>query len=90
MEKFPRCNSSLTEGTKTKLVTKRAFNVKDAATYLGLTEKALYNLVYRGQIPYRRIGTKKILFLIDELDDWLSLAPGLRLEDIRKGKRGSR
>lgn len=77
------------EGTKPKLITKRAFNVKEAAAYLGLTEKALYNLVYREQVPYRRIGTKKILFLIDEIDDWLSLAPGLKLEDLRnRNKRG--
>jgi excisionase family DNA binding protein len=52
-----------------------------AAAYLGCTTTALYKLVARQAIPYRKKG-KKLLFLRSELEQFLRELPGLRLEDL--------
>ena len=62
---------------------KRAFSTKEAADYIGTTERTLRasrcpsaNVTFNGP-TYRRVGTKKIIYLRDDLDSWLdSLVKG--------------
>jgi excisionase family DNA binding protein len=46
-------------------------NLKEAATYTGLSEDTLYGKVANRSIPHYKPG-KKILFYREELDIWLS------------------
>jgi len=38
-------------------------------------------MVARGQIPHRKPGNRRLLFLSDEIQRWIEQAPGTRLED---------
>lgn len=50
-------------------VPKKYFTLKEAAAYLGLNEKTIYN--YRAQIE-KMPGSRKLLFRIEALDNFLS------------------
>ncbi len=53
-------------------------NVTEAAAYLGVREKAGYELVERGEIPHRRLGKARVLmFRQRELDAWFDQLPGV-------------
>jgi excisionase family DNA binding protein len=58
-----------------------AMSTSGAAAFLGCTTTALYKLVSRRAIPYRKKG-KKLLFLRSELTQFLRELPGLKLEDL--------
>jgi Helix-turn-helix domain len=63
---------------------RRRFNgaemdVAGQARELGITEKALRSQVARGVIPYRRHGGR-IVFLPDEVRDFLRRLPGVTAE----------
>ncbi len=46
-------------------------NVREAAKYLSLSEDALRSMVQRRQIPFIKMGDRRIRFDPDELDRWL-------------------
>ena len=50
---------------------KSVFNLKEAATYLGISIPTLVRLLESGVIPYRRIG-QRWLIARAALDDWLN------------------
>lgn len=50
---------------------KSVFNLKEAATYLGISVPTLVRLLESGTIPYRRVG-KRWLIERSVLDDWLN------------------
>ena len=52
-------------------VNKGYLGLKEASEYLGVAEKTLYNWVWQGKIPCYKPSKKKILFRIDELDEWM-------------------
>jgi len=56
--------------SKWKMVKKRLLIVKEASEYLGITENALYCMVYRRQIPFVKIG-KRLKFDKIDLDKWI-------------------
>lgn len=57
-------------------------NTKEAAAFLGRTEPSIRSLVFRRQIPFRRVGGR-LCFLADELDHWIrEESPGLRPDQI--------
>jgi excisionase family DNA binding protein len=58
---------------------KRLLTVPEAAQELGITERAAWQRVYRGQIPFRRWG-KKVVIPADELDLFIKSLPGLNAE----------
>jgi excisionase family DNA binding protein len=60
---------------------KEAMGISAAAVFMNCTEAALYKLVARRAIPYRKKG-KKLLFLRSELTQFLRELPGLKLEDL--------
>ena len=51
-----------------------ALNTRQAAAYLGCSEKAIYWWVRREGLPRRRVGSK-IVYLRSELDAWLKQRP---------------
>jgi hypothetical protein len=67
---------------------KRVLNLKEAAVYLGKTEKALYISVGRRQIPYRKWG-KKLVFDRVELDKFITGLPGVTFDDVASNKYSS-
>lgn len=50
---------------------KSAFNLKEAAVYLGISIPTLVRLLRSGAIPYRRVG-QRWLIARSALDDWLN------------------
>jgi excisionase family DNA binding protein len=60
---------------------KEVMSTSAAAAFMDCTTTALYKLVSRRAIPYRKKG-KKLLFLRSELTQFLRELPGLKLEDL--------
>ena len=52
----------------------------EAAEPLGLSEKALRQRIFRGQIPYRKLG-KRVLIPVDELERFLRSLPGKTVDE---------
>lgn len=50
---------------------KPVFNLKEAATYLGISVPTLVRLLESGSIPYRRVE-QRWLIARSVLDDWLN------------------
>lgn len=50
---------------------KSVFNLKEAATHLGISVPTLVRLLESGTIPYRRVG-QRWLIARAALDDWLN------------------
>src|SRR5438309_3738149 len=56
-------------------IAKTYVTVAEAAPSLGLTEKALRQRIFRGQVPYRKLG-QRVLIPADELEKFLAVLPG--------------
>lgn len=54
--------------------------IPQTAARLGWSERATWQALYRGRIPYRRLG-KKVFVLQDELDKFLRSLPGVSAEE---------
>lgn len=52
----------------------RGYGVTEAARYLGMHPQTLRELSDLGRIRARRVGRRR-LFLLEDLDDWLSSQP---------------
>lgn len=50
--------------------TKEAFNVEEAAMFLGLSESRVRHLVWKKEIPHYKRGTN-VFFRKSELEDWM-------------------
>jgi excisionase family DNA binding protein len=62
----------MSEHTNTETrVEPRWLNAKDAAAYLGLTAKSIYNAVATSGLPAHRAPNGRLLFRADELDTWV-------------------
>lgn len=59
---------------------KRVLTIPEAAQELGITERAAWQRVYRGQIPFRRWG-RKVVVPADELDTFIKSLPGATAEE---------
>ena len=66
----------------------RLLSLKQAAIYLGKSEKALYKSAERREVPFRRWG-RKLVFDRHELDAFIKALPGLSLEEVLERKYGS-
>jgi excisionase family DNA binding protein len=60
---------------------KEVMSTSAAAVFMDCTTTAIYKMVARQAIPYRKKG-KKLLFLRSELAKFLRELPGLKLEDL--------
>lgn len=59
---------------------KRTLSVAEVAEELGISKRAVWQRIYRGQLPYRRWG-RKVFVLRDELDTFLRGLPGTSSEE---------
>jgi excisionase family DNA binding protein len=65
----------------------KLLTVEETAELLGRTVFAVYRLVERKQIPYRKAG-RQTVFLEGELQAWIADLPGLSLEEVRERQAG--
>jgi excisionase family DNA binding protein len=60
--------------------------VEDAAAMLGVSKDVIYRMASEGRCPHRRIGgTRRLLFLEDELHAWVD---GAELETVKTPNGG--
>lgn len=59
------------------------FHVKEASQLLKVTEDATRKLISRRKIPFRRVGGR-IVFLKEELEDWIKNAPGVKPHEVNR------
>jgi hypothetical protein len=57
----------------------RVLSIPQTATILGKSDRATWQDVYRGRLPYRR-HAGKIIVLRDELEEFLRTLPGITVE----------
>ena len=50
----------------------RLLTVDELATYLGLSRPALRQMIHRRQIPFIRLGERRIRFNLGDIDAWLN------------------
>jgi excisionase family DNA binding protein len=50
----------------------RLLTVDELAAYLGLTRPALRQMIHRRQIPFIRLGERRIRFDLTDIDAWLA------------------
>ena len=58
--------------------------LKEICALLKRKPSAVRSLVARHQLPFRRLGGRRIVFLRDEINEWILAAPGLTLEQMKK------
>ena len=46
-------------------------NVDELAEYLGVSPQAVRHMVYRRQIPFIRLGAKRLRFDLAEINAWI-------------------
>ena len=64
---------------------KSHLNFQQACDYLGLSESYLYKLTHKKQIPHYKLPTgKKLIFVKNELDEWLLSNPVKTEMDIEQ------
>ena len=61
---------------------KNYLNADEVAVFLGRTPKAVRKMVERGQIPFRKWG-RSVLFVREELEEFVAALPGMRPVDVR-------
>ena len=64
----------------------RLLSVEEAAEMLGRTTHAIYRLVERRHIPFRKAG-RRVVFVESELQAFIEALPGLSLEDLREREK---
>ena len=58
-------------------------NAAECGEYLGKRSAgAVRNLVMRRKIPFRKVGGR-LVFLKNEINEWVLTAPGVKLEDLK-------
>ncbi|WP_418510594.1 helix-turn-helix domain-containing protein [Corallibacter sp.] len=55
----------------TLLYQKKSLTLKEACTYMGLSENTMYKHTSKNKIPYYKPEGKTIYFKKEELDDWM-------------------
>lgn len=59
---------------------KKCFSVKETAEALGVTERAVWQRIARGQLPFRR-WNRRVIIPTDELERFLATLPGCTAEE---------
>ena len=68
---------------------KKNLTVPEAAAKLGISERAVWQRIYRRQIPHRRWG-RRILISVAELDKFLNTLQGTSAEEAVAKVEGHR
>jgi len=56
--------------------------IDNLSSYIHRSKGAIRNLVLRRAIPYRK-PAGRLIFLKDEIDQWVQSAPGKTMEEMR-------
>jgi len=56
-------------------------NTKEAGQFLRRSPAAIRNMVLRRVIPHRKVAGR-LIFLREELEEWVRRSPGLTIDDI--------
>lgn len=64
----------------------RLLGVEEAAEILGRTTHAIYRLVERRRIPFRKDG-RRVMFVESELKAFIEALPGISLEELREREK---
>jgi len=64
----------------------KLLGVEEAAEMLGRTTHAVYRLVERRRLPYKKDG-RRLLFVESELKAFIEALPGLSLEEVREREK---
>ena len=59
---------------------KKNLTVPEAAERLGISERATWQRIYRGQLPHRRWG-RRVIIPQDELEEFIKELPGCSVEE---------
>ncbi len=59
---------------------KKYLTIPQTAALLGITERATWQRLYRGQLPYRRWG-RRVLVPLAELERFMDELPGQSADD---------
>lgn len=62
-------------------------DVRTAAAFLGGSEKQLRGMVDRKLIPFRRLGSTRIIFIRTEMEAWLANLPGCTIDQAQENLR---
>jgi excisionase family DNA binding protein len=65
---------------------KAYLNVSEAAVFLNKTEAAIYRMVARRQIPFRKLH-RRLMFKVSELEQLVERLPGVTLDEIMEQER---
>jgi len=73
---------SITEktGDNERNPVKPFLTVPEAAKTLGITERAAWQRIYRGQLPHKRWG-RRVMISVDELHELLAALPGISVQE---------
>ena len=61
---------------------KKYLSIPEAAEMLGITQRAAWQRLYRGQLPHRRWG-RRVLIPMAELERFLEQLPGCTADQAR-------
>jgi excisionase family DNA binding protein len=53
---------------------KQYLNVVETSVYTGFSQRYIYQLVHRGEIPYHKPTGRKLFFKVEDLDNWISIS----------------
>jgi len=67
-----------------EVLSEEIWNTKEAGEFLKRSPAAIRNLVLRRRIPYRKLAGR-LIFLRNEIEEWIHEAPGLTFEDLKNG-----
>ena len=65
-------------------------DVRGGSIFFGWTEKKTRGMVERKLIPFRRLGSTRIIFIKAELEAWLANLPGCTLDEARANQEARR
>lgn len=66
---------------------KKALTPKEFAECYGFSEGTLANFRYQNRGPkYFRVGQRKILYYIDDIELWIRQSPVLTMDSLPEGK----
>ena len=52
-------------------ISRRTLSRPEAATYLGVSETTLYRLSAAGRLPFVRVGDRRLVYRLEDLDQYL-------------------
>ncbi len=64
-----------------------AVNIKEAARRISVSDRTLWNLIARGEIPVRRVGRRRLIRVLD-LENFLKRDHKTGNEADSKGRNG--